>query len=65
MLLKNEVRILVPGVASEIFDFNLFGIQEMIYLDNAATSCPKAPGVGEAMARFVGEQAANPGRAGH
>lgn len=65
MLLKNEVRILVPGVASERFDFNLFGIQAMIYLDNAATSFPKAPGVGEAMARFVGEQAANPGRAGH
>lgn len=37
----------------------------MIYLDNAATSFPKAPGVSEAMARFLDESAANPGRAGH
>ncbi|MEM6458699.1 MAG: aminotransferase class V-fold PLP-dependent enzyme [Planctomycetota bacterium] len=37
----------------------------MIYLDNAATSFPKAPGVGEAAAKFVAEDAANPGRAGH
>lgn len=37
----------------------------MIYFDNAATSFPKAPGVGEAMARFLAEDAANPGRAGH
>ena len=37
----------------------------MIYFDNAATSFPKAPGVGEAMSRFVNEGAANPGRAGH
>lgn len=37
----------------------------MIYFDNAATSFPKAPGVGEAIARFVAEAAANPGRAGH
>ena len=37
----------------------------MIYLDNAATSFPKAPGVLEAMARFLAEDAANPGRAGH
>ncbi len=37
----------------------------MIYFDNAATSFPKAPGVGEAMSRFLAEDAANPGRAGH
>ncbi len=37
----------------------------MIYFDNAATSFPKAPGVPEAMSRFIHEAAANPGRAGH
>lgn len=37
----------------------------MIYFDNAATSFPKAPGVNEAMAKFLAEDAANPGRAGH
>ena len=37
----------------------------MIYLDNAATSFPKAPGVAEATAAFIREAAANPGRAGH
>jgi len=35
------------------------------YLDNAATSHPKAPGVAEAMARFLAEVDANPGRSGH
>ena len=37
----------------------------MIYLDNAATSFPKAPGVSEDISRFLAENAANPGRAGH
>ncbi len=37
----------------------------MIYLDNAATSFPKAPGMAEAMTKFLAEDAANPGRAGH
>lgn len=37
----------------------------MIYLDNAATSFPKAPGTSEAMAAFLAKDAANPGRAGH
>jgi cysteine desulfurase / selenocysteine lyase len=37
----------------------------MIYFDNAATSFPKAPGVAEAMQKFIAEDAANPGRAGH
>ena len=37
----------------------------MIYFDNAATSFPKAPGVNEAMSRFLAQDAANPGRAGH
>lgn len=33
-----------------------------IYLDNGATSFPKAPGVGEAMARYINEVGANIGR---
>ena len=37
----------------------------MIYLDNAATSHPKAPGISEAMGAFLAETDANPGRAGH
>ncbi len=37
----------------------------VIYLDNAATSWPKPPGVAQAMVRFLEEVGANPGRAGH
>jgi len=37
----------------------------MIYLDNAATSWPKPPGVAAAMVRFLEEVGANPGRSGH
>ena len=37
----------------------------MIYLDNAATSWPKPPGVAEAMTHYLAEIGANPGRAGH
>ncbi|HEX3032134.1 MAG TPA: aminotransferase class V-fold PLP-dependent enzyme, partial [Bacillota bacterium] len=37
----------------------------MIYLDNAATSWPKPPGVAAAMQRTLSELGANPGRAGH
>jgi len=37
----------------------------MTYFDNAATSWPKPPCVAEAMARFLAEVGANPGRAGH
>lgn len=36
-----------------------------IYLDHGATSFPKAPGVAEAMARFLEREAGNPGRGGH
>jgi len=36
-----------------------------IYLDNAATSWPKAPCVGEAMVDFLNSKAGNPGRGGH
>ena len=36
-----------------------------IYLDNAATSWPKPPGVAAAMTRFLHEIGANPGRSGH
>ncbi len=37
----------------------------MIYLDNAATSFPKAPGVAEAVYRCLTENAANAGRGSH
>jgi cysteine desulfurase family protein len=37
----------------------------MIYLDNAATSWPKPPGVAEAMTHFLAQIGANPGRSGH
>lgn len=37
----------------------------LLYLDNAATSWPKPPGVAAAMVRFMEEIGANPGRSGH
>jgi cysteine desulfurase family protein len=37
----------------------------IIYLDNAASSWPKPPGVKEAMVEAIDEYAANPGRGGH
>ncbi len=37
----------------------------MIYLDHAATSFPKAPGVTEAVVRVLEETGGNPGRSGH
>ncbi len=37
----------------------------MIYLDNAATSFPKPPQVATAVARFIHDTGANPGRSGH
>jgi|LSQX01.1.fsa_nt_gb cysteine desulfurase family protein len=37
----------------------------MIYLDNAATSWPKPPGVAKAIVDFLNYIGANPGRAGH
>jgi cysteine desulfurase family protein len=37
----------------------------VIYLDNAATSFPKAPGVIEAIGAFLATTAGNPGRSGH
>jgi cysteine desulfurase family protein len=37
----------------------------MIYFDNAATSWPKVPGVGDAMLDFLTNIGANPGRSGH
>ena len=37
----------------------------MIYLDHAATSWPKPPGVAAAIARCFAELTANPGRSGH
>ncbi|MFI4916626.1 MAG: aminotransferase class V-fold PLP-dependent enzyme [Phycisphaerales bacterium JB060] len=38
---------------------------DRLYLDNAATSFPKAPGVYEAMARYGTEIGASPGRGGY
>jgi len=38
---------------------------DVIYFDNAATSWPKPPEVTAAMTKFLAEDAANPGRAGH
>ena len=38
---------------------------ELIYLDNAATSFPKPPAVGEAITSFLTHCAGNPGRSGH
>jgi len=38
---------------------------QLIYLDNAATSWPKPDSVGEAMVHFLTHQAGNPGRGGH
>jgi cysteine desulfurase / selenocysteine lyase len=40
-------------------------LKRVVYFDNAATSWPKPPEVGEAIARFLAEDAANPGRSGH
>jgi cysteine desulfurase/selenocysteine lyase len=37
----------------------------MIYLDNAATTWPKPPGVGETMLHYLNHVGANPGRSGH
>ncbi|MFH2039360.1 MAG: aminotransferase class V-fold PLP-dependent enzyme [Chloroflexota bacterium] len=36
-----------------------------LYLDNAATSWPKPPGVARSMCHFLDEVGANPGRSGH
>ena len=36
-----------------------------IYLDHGATAFPKAPGVADAMTRFLAEASGNPGRGGH
>lgn len=36
-----------------------------VYLDHGATSWPKAPGVVDAMVRYLDEEAGNPGRGGH
>jgi cysteine desulfurase/selenocysteine lyase len=40
-------------------------MKKFIYLDNAATSFPKPPEVGQAMTHFMEEVGANPGRSGH
>ncbi len=39
--------------------------EQLIYLDNAATSWPKPDCVGEAMVDFLTHRAGNPGRGGH
>ena len=38
---------------------------EPIYLDHGATAFPKAPGVSDAMVRFLADESGNPGRGGH
>lgn len=40
-------------------------VRQSVYMDNAATSYPKAPGVGEAMARYISEVGCNIGRGGY
>jgi cysteine desulfurase family protein len=40
-------------------------VEGLAYLDNAATTWPKPPGVAEAMTRYLAEVGASPGRAGH
>jgi len=40
-------------------------MSDIIYFDNAATSWPKPQVVTDRMTKFLGEEAANPGRAGH
>ena len=40
-------------------------MSDVIYFDNAATSWPKPLAVTERMTKFLAEEAANPGRAGH
>ena len=39
--------------------------EHLLYLDNAATSWPKPPGVADAMVHFIESVGANPGRSGH
>jgi cysteine desulfurase / selenocysteine lyase len=39
--------------------------ESLIYLDNAATSWPKPPSVGQAVIHFMEEAGANPGRSAH
>ncbi|MEZ4387202.1 MAG: aminotransferase class V-fold PLP-dependent enzyme [Candidatus Krumholzibacteriia bacterium] len=41
------------------------GSDEVVYLDNAATSWPKPPGVVDAVTHYLRAVGANPGRAGH
>ncbi len=40
-------------------------MNDPVYLDNAATTFPKAPGVPQAVADFLTHSAGNPGRGGH
>jgi len=39
--------------------------ERIVYLDNAATSWPKPPSVGQAVADFLRDSGGNPGRSGH
>ena len=41
------------------------GVAERLYLDNAATSFPKPPGVSEAVAHYMDQVGASPGRGGY
>ncbi len=46
-------------------EFSVSAMNKPIYLDNAATSWPKPPGVAAAMHNFIDNIGANPGRSGH
>ncbi len=50
----------VPGRSTEVR-----GVKRRVYMDNAATTFPKPPGVIEAMAHFMQNIGANPGRSKH
>ena len=49
-----------PGRSAEVR-----GVKRRVYMDNAATTFPKPPGVIEAMAHFMQNIGANPGRSKH
>ena len=54
----------VPGPVA-LFDAVVTPSGGLAYLDNAATTWPKPPGVVQAMTRYLAEVGASPGRAGH
>lgn len=54
------------NIVSLFFLYNQIpGVEDMIYFDQAASSFPKPPEVGEAMVHAVNDIGANPGRGSH